>query len=168
MIQLISRSLRQAVFNGEDFKACEDVSLGSLSAGFSLANAGVGAVHALVYPLGGQLHIPLSIANAILLPYVMEFNKLSNLEKFAEIAKLMGENIDGLSLREVADKAVEAMSTLSKDIDIPSILQEVGVKRSDIPLLVNEESKFERLLNNNPRKLNNEDIETIYYNAYSK
>jgi alcohol dehydrogenase class IV len=165
-IQLITNSLRQAVFNGDDIKAREDMSMGSLMAGISLANAGVGAVHALAYPLGGQFHIPHGVANALLLPYVMEYNKLSNLEKFSKIAEMMGENIEGLSLRDAADCAVNAMAQLSKDIGIPSTLQEVGVKECDLTLLAEEASKVDRLLNNNPRKLTKEEIETIYRNAF--
>ncbi|MFD2831180.1 iron-containing alcohol dehydrogenase [Corticicoccus populi] len=166
-VQLISKSLRQAVFNGNNIPAREDMSMGSLMAGISLANAGVGAVHALAYPLGGQFHIPHGVANALLLPYVMEYNKLSNLEKFAQIAEDMGENIDGLSLREAADRAVKAMSDLSKDIGIPSTLKDVGVKQEDLSLLAEEASKVDRLLNNNPRKLKKEEIETIYQNAFA-
>lgn len=165
-IKLISRSLRKAVYNGGDLKAREDMSIGSLLAGISLANAKVGAVHALAYPLGGKFKVPHGISNSLLLPYVMRYNVVADLEKFKEVAVAMGENVEGLSLREAADKAVEALTRLSIDIGIPTSIREVGVTADDLEMLANEATKQERLLNNNPRKLTLKDIHQIYKNAY--
>ncbi|WP_209123788.1 iron-containing alcohol dehydrogenase [Alkalihalobacillus sp. BA299] len=165
-IKLISRSLRTAVHNGKDLKAREDMAMGSLLAGISLGNAGVGAVHALAYPLGGKFKVPHGVANSLLLPYVMKYNVVANLEKFAEVAKAMGENVEGLSTRDAAEQAVHAMATLSKDVGIPASIKDVGVSVEDIPALAEEASKIDRLLNNNPRTLNVKDIEKIYMEAY--
>ncbi|MED3881586.1 iron-containing alcohol dehydrogenase [Priestia megaterium] len=165
-IKLISRSLRKAVYNGKDLKAREDMAMGSLLAGISLGNAGVGAVHALAYPLGGKFKVPHGVANSLLLPFVMKYNAVADLEKFAEVAKAMGENVDGLSLREAADCAVQALAQLSKDVGIPSSLKEVGVTASDISDLAEEASKIDRLLNNNPRWLTVKEIKKIYEEAY--
>ncbi|UYP07326.1 iron-containing alcohol dehydrogenase [Priestia megaterium] len=165
-IKLISRSLRKAVYNGKDLKAREDMAMGSLLAGISLGNAGVGAVHALAYPLGGKFKVPHGVANSLLLPFVMKYNAVADLEKFAEVAKAMGENVEGLSLREAADRAVQALAQLSKDIGIPSSLKEVGVTASDISDLAEEASKIDRLLNNNPRWLTVKEIKKIYEEAY--
>lgn len=165
-IKLISRSLRKAVYNGKDLKAREDMAMGSLLAGISLGNAGVGAVHALAYPLGGKFKVPHGVANSLLLPFVMKYNAVADLEKFAEVAKAMGENVEGLSLREAADRAVQAMAQLSKDVGIPSSLKEVGVTASDISDLAEEASKIDRLLNNNPRWLTVKEIKQIYEEAY--
>ncbi|PFB04604.1 alcohol dehydrogenase [Priestia megaterium] len=165
-IKLISRSLRKSVYNGKDLKAREDMAMGSLLAGISLGNAGVGAVHALAYPLGGKFKVPHGVANSLLLPFVMKYNAVADLEKFAEVAKAMGENVEGLSLREAADRAVQAMAQLSKDIGIPSSLKEVGVTASDISDLAEEASKIDRLLNNNPRWLTVKEIKKIYEEAY--
>lgn len=165
-IKLISRSLRQAVYNGKDITAREDMAMGSLLAGISLGNAGVGAVHALAYPLGGKYKVPHGVANSLLLPFVMKYNVVSNLQKFAEVAKAMGEPVEGLSLREAADRAVSAMAKLAEDVGIPSSLKDVGVPLSDIPALAEEASKIDRLLNNNPRWLTIKEIEKIYRNAY--
>jgi alcohol dehydrogenase len=165
-IKLISRSLRNAFFNGNDIQAREDMAMGSLLAGIGIGNAGAGAVHALAYPLGGKFKVPHGVANSLLLPYVMKYNVMANLPKFAEVAKAMGENIEGLSLREAANRAVIALERLSKDVDIPRSLQDVGVKEEDIPVLVEEASKVDRLLNNNPRWLRIQDIEQIYREAY--
>lgn len=165
-IKLISRSLRKAVFNGKDLKAREDMAMGSLLAGISLGNAGVGAVHALAYPLGGKFKVPHGVANSLLLPFVMKYNVVSNLEKFAEVAKALGENVEGLSLRKSAERVVESLAQLAKDIGIPTSLKEVGVTPADIPALAIEASKIDRLLNNNPRWLSVQDIQTIYQEAY--
>ncbi|MGC9934523.1 iron-containing alcohol dehydrogenase [Priestia aryabhattai] len=165
-IKLISRSLRKAVYNGKDLKAREDMAMGSLLAGISLGNAGVGAVHALAYPLGGKFKVPHGVANSLLLPFVMKYNAVADLEKFAEVAKAMGENVEGLSLREAADRAVQALAQLSKDVGIPSSLKEVGVTASDISDLAEEASKIDRLLNNNPRWLTVKEIKKIYEEAY--
>ncbi|WNS79218.1 iron-containing alcohol dehydrogenase [Domibacillus sp. DTU_2020_1001157_1_SI_ALB_TIR_016] len=165
-IKLISRSIRKAVYNGKDLKAREDMAMGSLLAGISLGNAGVGAVHALAYPLGGKFKVPHGVANSLLLPYVMKYNVVADLEKFAEVAEALGENIEGLSLREAADRAVTALAQLSQDVGIPSSLKEVGVTASDIPALAEEASKVDRLLNNNPRWLTVKEIQKIYEEAY--
>lgn len=165
-IKLISRSLRKVVYNGKDLKAREDMAMGSLLAGISLANAGVGAVHALAYPLGGKYKVPHGVANSLLLPFVMKYNVVANLEKFAEVAKAMGENVEGLSLREAADTAVLSLTQLSKDVGIPESLKGVGVTPSDIPQLAEEASKIDRLLNNNPRWLTVKEIQKIYEDAY--
>ncbi|OLO27284.1 alcohol dehydrogenase [Alkalihalophilus pseudofirmus] len=167
-IKLISRSLRTAVHNGRDLKAREDMAMGSLLAGISLGNAGVGAVHALAYPLGGKFKVPHGVANSLLLPYVMKYNVVANLEKFAEVAKAMGENVEGLSTRDAAELAVHAMATLSQDVGIPTSIKEVGVSAEDIPSLAEEASKIDRLLSNNPRALNVKDIEKIYTEAYGE
>nr|WP_255726606.1 iron-containing alcohol dehydrogenase [Sporosarcina sp. ACRSM] len=165
-IKLISRSLRTAVYNGKDLKAREDMVMGSLLAGISLGNAGVGAVHALAYPLGGKYKVPHGVANSLLLPFVMKYNAVADLEKFAEVAKAMGENVNGLSLREVANCAVQALAQLSEDVGIPASLKDVGVAFSDIPALAEEASKVERLLSNNPRWLSVKEIQKIYEEAY--
>jgi alcohol dehydrogenase class IV len=164
-IQLISRSIRTAVYNGKNIGAREDMAMGSLMAGISLGNAGVGAVHALAYPLGGKFKVPHGVANSLLLPYVMKYNAIANLEKFAQVAKALGENIEGLSLRDAAEVAVRAMAKLSRDVGIPSTLSEVGVTENDIPALAEEASKVDRLLNNNPRWLTVKEIDTIYREA---
>ncbi|AKO92893.1 iron-containing alcohol dehydrogenase [Priestia filamentosa] len=165
-IKLISRSLRKAVYNGKDVQAREDMAMGSLLAGISLGNAGVGAVHALAYPLGGKFKVPHGVANSLLLPFVMKYNVVTDLEKFAEVAKALGENIEGLSLREAANCTVYALTQLAQDIEIPSSLKDVGVTAEDIPNLAEEASKIDRLLNNNPRWLTVKEIEKIYEEAY--
>jgi 1,3-propanediol dehydrogenase len=126
-IEIISKWLRPAVANGENLEARAWMAYGSLMAGMAFSNAGLGYVHAMAHQLGGFFDIPHGVANAVLLPAVAEYNMISNLERFAEVAVAMGENIDGLSDRDAACKAIEAMKQLTKDVGIPSGLKELGV-----------------------------------------
>lgn len=164
-IRLISANLRTAVSNGSDLEAREKMAMGSFFAGVSLANAGVGAVHALAYPLGGKFHVSHGVSNALLFAPVIEFNCVSNLAKFARVAEAMGEPVAGKSLREAAMLAVKAIKELVADVDIPKSLRDVGVSESDIEFLTLSAEKQTRLLTNNPRVMSRKDIETIYYKA---
>ncbi|MEK4023732.1 MULTISPECIES: iron-containing alcohol dehydrogenase [Sporosarcina] len=134
-IKLISDNLRQAVANGRNMIARDNMTNASLLAGMAFNNAGLGYVHAMAHQLGGLYDIPHGIANAVLLPHVLEYNMISDLEKFANIAEFMGENIEGISKRDAAFKAIEAIKNLSKDVNIPSNLQVLGVKSSDFELM---------------------------------
>lgn len=134
-IKLISDNLRQAVANGRNMIARDNMTNASLLAGMAFNNAGLGYVHAMAHQLGGLYDIPHGIANAVLLPHVLEYNMISDLEKFANIAEFMGENIEGISKRDAAFKAIEAIKNLSKDVNIPSNLQALGVKSSDFELM---------------------------------
>lgn len=127
-IKLIAKYLRIAVANGENIEARENMAYASLLAGMAFNNAGLGYVHAMAHQLGGFYDMAHGVANAILLPHVERYNMISNLEKFADIAVFMGENVEGLSAREAAEKAIESMVQLSKDVGIPTGLAEFDVK----------------------------------------
>lgn len=133
-IRLIAGSLRQAVANGTNVEARGDMLLGSMLAGMSFTNGGLGLVHSLAHQLGAIYNIPHGIANAMILPYVMEYNVISNPQRFADVAAFMGENIEGLSVIDAAAKAVAAVKRLSKDVGIGTIA-ETGVKKDAIPKL---------------------------------
>lgn len=165
-VRLIADNLRQAVFHGDDIEARENMLMGSLLAGLALADAGVGAAHALAYPLGGNYRIPHGLANAILIPHVMEFNAPAAEKQFAAIARAMGEPVDGLPARRAADAAVDAVRMLCYDIGIPSSLSQIGVPAEDIPMLVEGALKVTRPVENNPRKLETEDAQNIYERAF--
>ncbi|HWI63356.1 MAG TPA: iron-containing alcohol dehydrogenase [Symbiobacteriaceae bacterium] len=164
-IRLIGRSIRTAVFRGSDIEARSDMALGSLNAGFSIANAGTGAVHAMAYPLGGQFHVPHGIANAALLPYVLRWNVQGNVAKFAQVAALLGEKVEGLSALEAAERAVAAVARLSRDLGIPEHLSEFGVKAEDLPAMAAFSHATRRLMDNNPRNLTLAEVEQIYREA---
>ena len=159
---LIADNIRTAYANGSNLEARSNMLEGSLLAGMAFCTAGVTAVHAFAYPIGAEFHIPHGVANSIMLTPVMEFNKLGSLERFAEIAEYLGENTDGLSTREAANAAVEAMRTLAADLNIPGHLSEFGIKEKDIPELAAGVMKVTRLLANNPRHLTQKDAEDIY------
>ncbi len=127
-IKLIAKYLRKAVAYGKDLEARENMAYASMLAGMAFNNGGLGYVHAMAHQLGGFYDLPHGVANAILLPYVERYNMNSNLEKFADIAVFMGENIEGLSLTEAAEKAIAAIERLSQDVGIPKGLSEFGIK----------------------------------------
>ena len=129
-IRLISDNLRTAVHDGTNIEAREAMLLGSLYAGLGLANAGVTAVHSLSYPLGGKYGVSHGLANTIMLPRVMAFNLPGALEKFVDIAEVMGEIVDDLPLREAAYLAVEAVEALIEDCGIMTTLEELEIPES--------------------------------------
>lgn len=162
-IRLISKSIRTAVYDGQSAWARHNMAMGSLLGGIAFGNAGVGAVHALSYPIGGMFHVPHGVANTMMLPWAMEYNMMSCLRWFREIGEFMGENMDGLSDREAAAKTVQAMRTLAEDLQVPLYLSDVGIPESAIPALVEGALTQGRLWNNNPRKFTADDMSTVYH-----
>lgn len=165
-IKLISNALPKAFANPTNLQARDDMATASLMAGMAFGNAGVGAVHALAYPLGGRYAISHGVSIALLLPYVMAWNKLACVERMGDIAQAMGVNISGLSLNDAADQAVDAMTRLCAAVEIPSGLRNLGVCEDAIASMAVEAAGIERLMRNNPRKLCAADIEKIYRAAY--
>lgn len=164
-IKLISDNLRQAVAYGYNIEARENMANASLLAGMAFNNAGLGYVHAIAHQLGGLYDIPHGVANAVLLPHVLEYNIISNLKKFAEIAEFMGENINGISTREAADKAIHAIKKLSEDVSIPSRLKDLDVKEEDFETMA-ELALQDGNASSNPIQGNKEDIIRILENAF--
>jgi len=164
-IGLIAENLRTCVHNGKDLEAREGQMLGSLYAGIGLANAGVGAAHSLSYPLGGKYGISHGVANTLMLPRIMEYNLPGALEKFAVVAEVMGENTEGLSVRDAAILAVEAVDVLIEDCGIATGLEELGIPEEDFPEMARVAMTVARPLENNPRKVTLEDAIAIYRTA---
>jgi alcohol dehydrogenase len=165
-IHLISSNLRTCVHDGSNLEAREKMLLGSLYAGLGLANAGVGAVHSLSYPLGGKYGVSHGLANTIMLPHVMAFNLQGALEKFTLIAEAMGEVIEGLPLREAAYFAVEAVQSLIEDCGVYTTLEDLNIPEEVFPELAEVAMTVVRPLENNPRKLTLEDAIELYGEAY--
>ncbi|GAW93264.1 iron-containing alcohol dehydrogenase [Calderihabitans maritimus] len=163
-IRLISQYLRRAVANGDDFEARDKMAYAEFLAGMAFNNAGLGYVHAMAHQLGGVYNLPHGVCNAVLLPHVEGFNLIANPQRFADIAEAMGENIEGLSVRAAADKALEAIRQLSRDIGIPGGLKELGVKEEDIPAMAQNAMK-DACSFTNPRKATLDDVIQIYKNA---
>jgi alcohol dehydrogenase len=166
-IRLISDHLRTAVHDGSNLEAREAMLLGSLYAGLGLANAGVTAVHSLSYPLGGRYGVSHGLANTIMLPPVMKFNLPGNLEKFADIAEVMGEIVDDLPLREAAYMAVEAVGSLIEDCGISTTLEALEIPQADFPELAKVAMTVARPLANNPCRMTLEEMVDLYQEAYS-
>ena len=164
-IKLISKYLRRAVNNGYDIEARKGMSLASLLAGIAFSNAGLTAVHAMAYPVGGEFHTAHGVTNALLLPYVMQFNAAGDVVRFAHIAELMGEKVEGLSLKEAAKKASLAVRELASDIGISKSLKEFGCKEDDAHYLAKKTMNVQRLLAGNPRYVAVEDLERIFRRA---
>lgn len=164
-IKLIANNLRQAVAMGENLEARTNMAYASLLAGMAFNNANLGYVHAMAHQLGGLYDMPHGVANAMLLPHVCKYNIISNPQKFADIAEFMGENIDGLSVHEAAEKAIDAMFRLSKDIGIPTSLKEKGIKEEDFEYMAEMALKDGNAFSN-PRKGNKQDIINIFKAAY--
>ena len=163
-IEIISRSLRAACDN--DPKGREDMALGQYVAGMGFSNVGLGVVHGMAHPLGAFYDTPHGIANAVLLPYVMEYNAEYTGEKFRDIAKAMGvEGTESMSQEEYRKAAVDAVKQLSKDVGIPEKLHEIGVKEEDLQALA--ESAFADVCTGgNPRSCTVESILELYKIAF--
>lgn len=160
-MELISGNLRRAVNNGEDLEARRGMSLGSVLAALGFSNAGLGAAHALAYPIASEHHTPHGLTVALLLPAVMRFNSTSAADRYAEIAQLMGKNIAGRDRREAAELAAEAVEELARDVGMPDGLADVGVSESELPSLADDTMKLQRLLVGNPRRISRDDVEEI-------
>lgn len=165
-MRLISQNIRRACCQGDDMEAREKMLLGSLFGGLSLAVAGVGLVHAMAYPLGGLYRIPHGLANAVLLPYVALFNLVGDLQKFAGIAEILGEDTCSYSARGAAELTSEALAILNADIGIPSTIKDLGISKKDIPKMAKIAMTVARPIANNPRTVTVEEVERLYELAY--
>ena len=158
-IEIISRSLRDAVANTP--KGREDMALGQYVAGMGFSNVGLGIVHSMAHSLGAVYDTPHGVANAILLPTVMEYNACATGEKYREIARAMGvKGVDDMTQEEYRKAAVEAVRQLSIDVGIPQDLKAI-VKPENVQFLA--ESAFaDACCPGNPRDTSVEDIKALY------
>ncbi|NUF48773.1 lactaldehyde reductase [Gilliamella sp. ESL0250] len=163
-IEIISRALRESVKG--DPKGVEDMALGQYIAGMGFSNVGLGLVHGMAHPLGAFYNIPHGVANAVLLPYIMEFNAESTGDKYRDIAKAMGlKDILNQPIQEVRKYVVEAVKQLNKDVGIPAKLRDIGVQEQDIPELA-QAAFADVCTSGNPREVNVKDIEMLYHYVY--
>ncbi len=158
-IEIISKSLRGAVDNTPEGR--EGMALGQYIAGMGFSNVGLGIVHSMAHPLGALYDTPHGVANAIILPTVMEYNAPATGEKYRDIAKAMGvEGTDKMTQEEYRKAAIDAVKKLSKDVGIPADLKEI-VKPEDIPFL--SQSAFDDACRpGNPRDTSVEEIAELY------
>ena len=158
-IEVISRSLRDAVNNTKEGR--EGMALGQYIAGMGFSNVGLGIVHSMAHPLGALYETPHGVANAIILPTVMEYNAPATGDKYKYIAKAMGvDGVEEMSVEEYRKAAIDAVKQLSKNVGIPADLKEI-VKPEDIPFLA--QSAFDDACRpGNPRDTSVEEITAHY------
>ncbi|MCW3991396.1 MAG: iron-containing alcohol dehydrogenase [Candidatus Bathyarchaeota archaeon] len=137
-IRLISANLRVAVHHGSNLEARYNMALATLAEAFSETNAGDIEAHAIGHLIGSVYGIPHGVACGLVLPYAMEFNIVVSADRLKLIADAMGEDVRGLTDREAAYRGIHAVRQLIEDVDLPTTLKEVGVKREDIPKLAED------------------------------
>ena len=164
-MQLIADNIVQAVRHGDDEKARTQVALGSLYGGICLGPVNTAAVHALSYPLGSLYHLPHGLSNALLLPYVMEYNLVAVPSRYADVALALGcgRGEDDLA---TAKNGVEKIKELIDSCGLPLRLSDAGVTADSIPAMAEAALKIQRLLKNNPREVTLEDAIGIYKQAF--
>ena len=163
-IKLIAEYLPKAVANGADMEARDQMMYAQFLGGMAFNNAVLGYVHAMAHQLGGFYDLPHGVCNAILLPAVSKFNIIAKMEKFADIAEAMGVDTTGMTTREAAFAAVDAIKKLSGDIGIPAGLTEIGVKEKDLQVMA-ENAMKDACGGTNPRCPTLEEVIDIFKDA---
>ena len=164
-IELIAKHLPAATANGKDMIAREGMALAQYVAGMAFSNVGLGCVHSMAHPLGARFDIAHGVANALLLPVVMEFNLPAAKGKYAEIAKAMGVDVSAMDADEAAAAAVKAVKSLSVSLGIPQTLREIGIPEAALPQLAND-AFADVCTGGNPREITEADILELYKIAY--
>lgn len=161
-MRLIGANIVEAYRNGRSVKAREAMMLGSMYGGLALTAAGTAAVHALAYPLGGMFGITHGVANAMLLPHVMAFNKDAIVARLANVARALDISRHDDGDETAADALIERLTEWTDVVQIPQDLRQFGVSESHLDALAEAASKVKRLLGNNPKPLSHADIKAIY------
>jgi lactaldehyde reductase len=161
-IRMINKYLRLAVFQPTNPEGRNGMAVAQYIAGMAFSNVGLGVVHGMAHPLGSLFDIPHGVANALLLPTIMEFNAPVCLDKYVEIAKAMDAYKPGMTKEEAAKAACKAVRDLAIEVGIPQHLSEIGIKESDIPALA-EQAIADVCTPGNPRNVTKEDIIDLYH-----
>ncbi|SDY80592.1 L-threonine dehydrogenase [Pseudomonas sp. NFIX28] len=164
-ITMISQNLRQAVHDGSDLVARENMAYAQFLAGMAFNNASLGFVHAMAHQLGGFYDLPHGVCNAVLLPHVQSFNAMVCAGRLTDVAHALGADIRGFSPEEGAQAAISAIRGLARDVEIPNGLRELGAKLTDIPVLAANALKDACGLTN-PRTADQRQIEEIFRSAF--
>lgn len=164
-MRLIVRSLLTAVQDGNNAGARAEVALGSLYGGMCLGPVNTGAIHALSYPLGSKFKLPHGLSNALLMPYVVEYNAMAAADKYAKVALLFDPEMKG-SNEDLAKEGIRLMHQWVHALALPAKLSSVGIRCDDIESLANDAMQVQRLLKNNVRKIEFDDAVSIYQKAY--
>jgi alcohol dehydrogenase class IV len=165
-MELIARWLPAVCAKGTNLEARTHMSAAATLAGLAFGSGGLGAVHALAYPLGTEYHMTHGRTNAVMLPHVMRFNLAGSPQKYARMAALMGRDVTGLSPMAAAGQAVEAVKELLQAVRVSFQIGDYGVPRGALPKLVQGAMKQARLFVPNPRDLGEDEVRLIYEEAY--
>lgn len=165
-LSLLSGAIVTAVTEGSNQSARSRMLLGSMLAGQAFANSPVGAVHALAYPLGGHYHLPHGVTNALILPHVLRFNRPSCEISYRNLATVAFPQLSSESPWQRANTFIDKLVEISRACGVPQRLRDVGVERAMIPTLAADALLQTRLLVNNPRPLDRDDIISIYEAAW--
>ena len=160
-IRMISKYLPVAVSEPTNPEGRNGMALAQYIAGMAFSNVGLGLVHGMAHPMGSLFDVPHGVANALLLPTIMEFNMPACLDKYPAIAQAMGVDIAGMSKQEASQAAVEAVRKLSLEVGIPQTLNELGIAEKDIPALAGQ-ALADVCTPGNPREVTLDDIVTLY------
>jgi alcohol dehydrogenase len=163
-IKLVAEYLPKAVANGTDMVSREKMAYAQFLAGMAFNNASLGYVHAMAHQLGGFYNLPHGVCNAILLPVVSQFNLLAKADRFRDIAVAMGECVDGLSVNDAGQVAIEAIKTLSKAVGIPEGLSKLNVKEEDFEVMA-KNAKLDACQLTNPRLATLEQVIELFRKA---
>ncbi|HZN34404.1 MAG TPA: iron-containing alcohol dehydrogenase, partial [Pirellulaceae bacterium] len=165
-IALIGEHLVTAVKDGANRAARDGMALAATVAGLAFSNCAVALVHALEYPLGAVLHCSHGAGNGLLLPHVMRYNLSARAESQAAIARLLGENVAGLSSAAAAERAIAAVQRIARAIGIPQRIRDLGGNREQLPVFAEKAFAIKRLMNTNPRRPTQADLLAILEAAF--
>ncbi|MBD5325033.1 MAG: lactaldehyde reductase [Bacteroides sp.] len=160
-IRMIHRNLQKAVDEPSNAAARNGMAVAQYIAGMAFSNVGLGLVHGMAHPMGSLFDVPHGVANALLLPTVMEFNMPACMDKYPRIAEAMGVDITGMTPEEASQAAVEAVRQLALNVGIPQHLSELGITAADIPALA-EQAIADVCTPGNPREVTLDDIKALY------
>ena len=165
-LTLMSRHIVDAVDDGDNVDARQAMLLGAMMAGQAFANAPVGAVHALAYPLGGHYHIPHGLSNSLVLPPVLRFNACVAEPLYAELLPAVsGDSYSAAS--DGCEAFITHMEQLITRVKLPTTLEEMAIQEQDLPMLASDAMEQQRLLINNPRDVSETDALAIYNEIYT-
>jgi len=163
-IHLIGQNLRKGVANRGNLEAMANLAIASTMVATAFGFTRLGNCHAMAHPLGGFYDIPHGVANAILLPHIMEYNAVACPEKMGRVAQALGVDVYGLSPLETAAAAMKAVRQLKADVGVVAGLRELGVQEDEIPSMAADAMKSGNIAVN-PRQTNLEDIVALYHAA---
>jgi len=149
----------------QDMEAINNMGIAQYIAGMGFSNVGLGIVHSMAHPLGAVYDTPHGLANALLLPYVMEFNGEECISKFEEIGRAIGLDMDALTRKEIIQKVVDAVRSLAVQLGVPQHLSEIGVRKEDLKML-SKKALVDPCTGGNPRRVTIDDILEIYKKAF--